>query len=137
MLTFLERSTANVLGVKASGKLTRADYQQMVPRLEQLIQEHGRVRVLFELEDCQGWEIAAAWDDLKFYLKHGGDVERCAIVGDRKWQEWMSKLSRAFLHLRYFNPGDLEQAWQWIQADENPLKRRVSILGGLSTCQHG
>ena len=70
MLTFLERSHGNVLGIKASGKLTHADYERIIPKLEELLREHRKLRVLFELEDCQGWVAGAAWDDLKFGVKH-------------------------------------------------------------------
>ncbi len=114
MLTFHEKSSGNVLGVLAHGKLTHADYQQLVPKLEGLIQEYGKIRVLFELEDCQGWEIGAAWDDLKFSFRHHGDLERCAVVGEKRWQKWMTKLSRPFFTVKYFDKTELEKAWQWI-----------------------
>lgn len=115
MLAFHIRSTGNVLGVKASGKLTHADYQQLVPKLEERIKEHGRVRVLVELEDCQGWDdLDAAWDDLKLWLKHRRDVERCAVVGERKWQERVIQLSWPFFTKHYFDKAELEQAWEWV-----------------------
>lgn len=136
MLAFLERSSGNVLGIKASGKLTHADYQQLVPRLEELIQEHGKIRVLFELEDCRGWEVGAAWDDLKFGLKHAGDVERCAVVGEKKWQEWMTKLSRPFFHARYFDKAEFEKAWQWLLGGEPKRTEKVRIFSGWTSCQH-
>jgi len=142
MLTFLERGSENVLGVKATGKLTHADYQCLIPRLEKLIQEHGTIRVLFELEDSRGWEAGAAWDDLKFGLKHGGDVERCAVVGEKKWQEWMTKLARPFFNVRYFVKADLERAWQWVlqerlSAPHKTTEHGFGILSGLTNCQHG
>jgi SpoIIAA-like len=143
MIAFLEQSSGSVLGVKATGKLTHADYQQFIPRLEALIREHGKIRVLFELEDCQGWEVGAAWDDLKFGLKHRGDVERCAVVGDKKWQEWMTKLSRLFFNVRYFDKAELEQAWRWVLEGaprrSEAVKSNGPVLGivsGLTNCQH-
>jgi len=114
MLAFYIRSGGNVLGLKAVGNLTHADYEQLVPALEELIKEHGKVHVLFELEDCQGWDIGAAWDELKFWFKHGADVERCAVVGEKKWQEWMTKLSRPFFKVKYFDKAELEEAWDWV-----------------------
>jgi hypothetical protein len=114
MLTILERSSGNVLGVRARGKLTHADYQMLVPKLEELIREHGRIRVLFELEDCQGWDVGAAWDDLRFAFKHGGDFDRCAVVGEKAWQKWMTKLSQPFFKARYFDRSELDRAWEWI-----------------------
>jgi hypothetical protein len=100
MVTFLERGSGDVPGVEASGKLTHADYQRLVPRPEALTREHGKVRVPFELEDCRGWAVGAAWGDLRFGPEHGGDVERCAVVGEKKWQERMTELSRPFFNVR-------------------------------------
>jgi SpoIIAA-like len=144
MLTFLDRGSRNVLGVKASGKLTHADYQQFVPRLEELIQQHGKVRVLFELEECQGWEIGAAWDDLRFALKHGSEVERCAVVGAKKWQEWMTRLSRLFFNVKYFDKAELDKAWQWVlgdgqhrAADVRKDEHELVILPDLTKRRHG
>jgi hypothetical protein len=56
MLHILPESQADILGVKAIGKFTNQDYREfLIPRLEDLIQEHGRVRVLLYLdEDFQG-----------------------------------------------------------------------------------
>lgn len=120
MLAFLDRSSENVLGVKATGKLTHEDYQRFVPKLEELIAKHGKVRVLFDLVDCRGWEVGAAWDDVKFCFKHHKEVDCCAVVGEKKWQEWMTKLSSPFFNdVKYFDKAELEKAWQWVQEDSN------------------
>jgi len=129
MLDFLERSTSNVLGIKATGRLTHTDYQQLVPKLEGLIQEHGKVRVLFELEDCQGWDLGAPWDDLKFSFKRRGDLERCTVVGERRWQKWMTKLSKPFFRVKYFDKSALEKAWQWVLEGADRWKEASSHEG--------
>lgn len=128
MLTFLEKSSANVIGVKASGKLRHEDYQVLVPRLEQAIQEHGKLRILFELEDCRGWNIRAAWDDLKFGLKHGGDFERCAVVGEKRWQKWMTQLSRPFFRAKYFDKSQIEEAWKWVEQETSSGSTSISRI---------
>ena len=61
MLEILPESHANILGVKVTGKFTSRDCQEwLIPRLKAMIKEHGRVRVLFSLEeDFQGWDLEA------------------------------------------------------------------------------
>ena len=86
---------------KASGKLTDADYQQFIPRLEELIHEYGKISVLLELEDFHGWEPNAAWDDFKLGLAHPQDFERIAIVGDKAWEHWIALLAKPFTHAGY------------------------------------
>lgn len=54
MFQELPVNVPNVLAIRASGKLTDADYKSFLPRLEALIREHGRISVLIELEDFRG-----------------------------------------------------------------------------------
>jgi SpoIIAA-like len=115
MLTFQEKGSGNVLGVKVIGKLTHFDYQQLISKLETRIQKHGKIRVLVELEDCKGWDDPdAAWDDLKVWLNGRGDIDRCAVVGERKWQERVIQLTWPFFTKHYFDKAELEKAWQWV-----------------------
>ena len=52
MLEILPESQANILGVKAGGKLISRELQEvLVPRLKAIIQAHGRVRLLFSLDE--------------------------------------------------------------------------------------
>ena len=86
MIEILDQSTGNVLAMRLSGKLLHRDYQQFVPMLEQLIEEHGSVRCFIEMTDFRGVELRALWDEIKFDVRHARQIERCAVVGDRTWQ---------------------------------------------------
>jgi len=114
------KSDGPILGFKMSGKLHDEDYRQFVPVVETAIQAHGKVRLLAQFEDFRGWDLHALWDDTKFATKHCADVERIALVGDKKWQEWMAKICKPFTRakLRYFDIREAEVAWEWLaQAD--------------------
>ena len=68
------------------------------------------------MADFHGWNAGALWDDCKVYLKHGNEIERLALVGERKWQEWMDRLVRPFLptDTRYFDHAQASEARRWI-----------------------
>ena len=123
-----------VFAVKASGKLTDEDYQAFLPRLDALISEHGKISLLVELEDFEGWEAKAAWDDLDFGLDHDRDFDRIAIVGDKSWQHWMIVLSSLFMHtpLRFFPREETARALGWLsegtQGDEPVTAYRHIVL---------
>jgi len=106
-----------IFAFKATGKLTDADYRQFLPQIEKMVREQGRISLLVELNEFEGWDSKAAWDDLKFGLRHGSDFERIAIIGDKSWQHWMIKLSGLFMtsELRFFPREEREQAWDWLQ----------------------
>jgi universal stress protein A len=118
MITVLPESRDNLLVARASGKLTHEDYEQFRGRLDRLLREHGKVRVLLELTDFHGWEARAAWDDLMLGLRHYGRFERCAVVGDRKWEEWLVALARPFWRVEYFDARERDRALAWLQEPE-------------------
>ena len=108
----------NILEVRASGKLTHEDYQEFVPATEKMIEEHGKIRIVFQMHDFHGWEMAALWDDIKFDVAHFRDIERLAIVGETKWEKGMSVFCKPFTtaKIRYFEPSQREDARQWLES---------------------
>ncbi len=111
-----EKVDTKVLHVRVSGKLTKEDYEHFVPAVERLIQQQGKIRVLFEMHDFHGWEMAALWADIKFDIKHFRDIERLAMVGEKKWQKGMSKFCGPFTtaDVRYFEHDQTDQARAWL-----------------------
>lgn len=105
-----------ILNVRVSGKLTKEDYEQFVPEFENLIERHGKIRVLFHMEDFHGWDVAALWEDIKVDFKHYNDIERIAMVGDKAWEEGMSFFCKPFTtaELRYFGHHEVDRAREWI-----------------------
>ena len=73
-----------LLTVHVSGKLTSADYEHFVPEFERLVEQHGQLRVLFDMTDFHGWDAGALWADTKFAIHHFADIERIAMVGKTK-----------------------------------------------------
>jgi hypothetical protein len=119
MFQKLERSSGNVIGFKATGKLTDSDYKNvLIPETRNCIRENGKIRFLWQMEDFHGWkEVKAAWDDLEFGMEINPDVEYIAIVGDKDWEEWMAKFAKPFAkgEVRYFKNSEIEDAWYWLR----------------------
>jgi len=90
-----------------------------VPEFDRLVEQHGKIRLLFDMVDFHGWEAAALWDDAKLGMKHHSDIERLAMVGDRKWEEWMSVFGRAFTsaEIRYFDHEKIDEARTWLEGN--------------------
>lgn len=83
MISISAESSGNVLLLAAQGRLTDRDYREiLIPRLQAIIREHGKARVLFDMGDeFHGWEPAAAWDDARFGLAHRNDFEKMGVIG--------------------------------------------------------
>jgi hypothetical protein len=116
-VNFQEEAGGKCLLVQLSGKLTKEDYQHFVPAVERLIKQQGKIRVLVQMRDFHGWTLAAVWEDIKFDLKHFGDIERLAFVGERKWEAGMATFCKPFTRavIRYFDEANYEEALGWIK----------------------
>ena len=121
MFEFIPVTEDNIFAVRVTGKLTDEDYQQFLPRLEKLIHDCGPLSLMLELEDFQGWEPKAAWDDFRFGMEHEKDFVRIAIVGQKSWHKWMAAMGDAFTStkIRFFYRNDIQQAWDWLREGAN------------------
>jgi SpoIIAA-like len=112
-------STGKLLRVKVTGKLTKEAYEAFAPLVDQLVQEHGKLRILFEMHDFHGWTAGAIWEDIKFDFKHWKDIERLAIVGESKWEAGMAVFCKPFTSakIQYFDHAKLDDAQAWLEAE--------------------
>ena len=116
MIEPLPQSSNKVLGFKMSGKLHDEDYKKFVPVIDAAVAKEGKIRLLAQFHDFHGWDLHALWDDIKFSTKHCLDIERIALVGDKKWEEWMAKVCKPFTmaKIKYFSHSEIESAKAWL-----------------------
>ena len=111
-----EEDGGKTLAVHVSEKLVKADYEHFVPEFERLVGIHGKLRVLFDMTGFHGWTAGALWEDSKFAMHHFSDIDRLAIVGEKKWQEGMATFCKPFTKatVKYFEHTDAEEAGKWL-----------------------
>lgn len=118
MITILPETRGNIVAIRPLGRLSHADYQAFEPKLDAVIEKAGAVRLLVDLGEFEGWELQAAWDDFALGLRHIGDFERLALVGDRDWQGFAARISDVLMgcDVRSFKAREWDDAWVWIRA---------------------
>jgi len=111
-----KEQAGKVIEIHVEGKLSKEDYDQFVPQVEGLIQQHGKLRLLVDLHDFHGWEASALWEDIKFDVKHFRDFDKLAIVGEKRWERGMAAFCKPFTTatVRYFNRDEAQRAHEWI-----------------------
>ena len=99
------------------GKLTHQDYEMIAPVIDSALEgvKEPKIRLFVDVTQLEGWELRAAWDDFKVGLKHGNQFDRIALLGNKKWQEWATKVGSWFVSggARYFE--NESEALQWLQ----------------------
>lgn len=115
MVTIL-RDEGNFVAVKLAGKLHDADYRQFLPVIQGAA-EKGKLHLLVDMTDFQGWDPQALWDDIQLDARLGGQIERLAFIGSQEWQMWMAKICKPFTRaeIQYFTADDAQDAWAWVQ----------------------
>ncbi len=128
-----------IFAFKATGKLTDEDYKAFLPRLTTINHKYGPLSLLVELEDFQGWELKAAWDDFKYGREHQSDFVRIAVVGEKRWHKWVTELANIMseTEIRFFDRSQLQEAWDWLrQEDQQPASRGESVSVEIKPYQH-
>lgn len=116
MFEVLPDSGPELLAIRVSGTLTKADYARLNPWLDEQLTQHPHPALLVDMRDFHGWDGPGAMlEDARFGLAHREDLRRIAMVGERSWQSWLTTLFSPFMkaELRYFDRDQSDAAWRW------------------------
>ncbi|MEO1996998.1 MAG: STAS/SEC14 domain-containing protein [Planctomycetaceae bacterium] len=82
-------------GFRMTDQLRDEDDKQFVPEVDTIPKKADQVRLLAWFDDFHRWDLHALWDDMQFGITHYANIDDIALVGDRKWEEWMAKKMQA------------------------------------------
>jgi SpoIIAA-like len=120
MIERIDDMPGETIGFRASGKLTRADYREILEPDLRKAAESGEIRMLFVLTAFEGLEPGAWFDDIKTGLGlgigHHSAWKRSAIATDVEW------VGKAFQLFAWMTPGEvkvygldrLDEAKSWV-----------------------
>ena len=121
MIKMLDNLPEGVIGFRASGKITRDEYHEMMKPIYALLEQGGPVNLLFAVDhDFSGLELAALWEDMKAAgsvgLKHRSAWKKMALLTDKDWIRhgaagfgWLAPGE-----LRVFDLGQTAEAMAWL-----------------------
>ncbi|MFZ5829184.1 MAG: STAS/SEC14 domain-containing protein [Planctomycetota bacterium] len=123
-----QEQDGRILVIRATGKLTKEDYERFVPEFNGLVGRHGKIRIVFEMQDFHGWTAGALWEDTKVDFKHFRDIEKLAMVGDKAWEKGMSVFCKPFTtaEIRYFDLSQVDEARAWIREGLPPASGKTA-----------
>ncbi|MGY2491703.1 STAS/SEC14 domain-containing protein [Cupriavidus sp. CP313] len=118
MIEILEGFPGNVVAVRASGEVTRDDYERvLIPAVATTMERHDKVRVYYELgPGFTRMAAGAAWDDLKLGIAHYWHWEAIAVLTDHDWIRRAVDVFRFVVpgHIRTFRVDQASEARDWI-----------------------
>jgi hypothetical protein len=129
MIEIMTDLPERVLGVRAVGEVTAADYQDtLVPAIEEKLGRYSKVSLLYVVgKEFAGYTGGAAWEDAKVGMQHLTSFGRIAVVTEI---DWIENMVRAFgfampCEVRVFDNDDLEEAREWVS--EPPPRGKLSF----------
>ncbi|MFZ0727184.1 MAG: STAS/SEC14 domain-containing protein [Desulfobacterales bacterium] len=116
-ITLKETPAGKIVTLKFKKRLDKEDFDEFVPRLEALMEDGSKIRLVVELLDFEGWTAGALWEDTKFAAGHSNDIDRLAVVGDMRWETGITVFVKPFTsaEVRYFDLKGLDEAQQWVR----------------------
>lgn len=97
------------------GTLKDKDYKMFVPMIDKALKKAKELEVdmLVDMRGFKGWELLAAWDDMKFGIKHRKSFNKIAIIGNKKWEELSIKMMSGMMkgETKYFKERDKALSW--------------------------
>ncbi len=113
----MRHESDNLYRVHVSGVLSKIELENVQAVAAQEIKRLGKIKLLFILEQFQGWERGADWGDVNFFTTHDKDIEQIAIVGDEKWRDHALAFAGAGVRkaaVQFYPSSEGAQAHAWL-----------------------
>ncbi len=116
MIRILETEKSNLIALKLESKISKNDVEKIQPLIHKITGKGRKADFYFEIHDFHGYNLQGFWADLKVDASHLSDYGKMAIVGEKKWQEWASKVTDFFANseVKYFDLAQKKEAMEWI-----------------------
>ncbi|GGF21972.1 STAS/SEC14 domain-containing protein [Hymenobacter cavernae] len=120
----------NLLTLIVAGTLTKADYNGVVPTLEQKVARWGKINVYLEVRSLDFMTLPALWQDIRQDVKHYNDFNRVAVASDDN--TLIKALAAASnllapMQVRHFPLAQKEEAVRWALGEEPSLAQAKQI----------
>lgn len=112
------KTQGNTIGIKIDGKVTLEDYKKVIPKFKERLQSNDTINCYMEVKSIEGISPEAIWRDMKFSANHLNDLKKVALVGDKSWVDWLTRLSKPFISAKVnlYEPADKDKAWEWVSS---------------------
>lgn len=84
--------SSGVTSVTLSGTLTRLDYRRVMPYLESIVVDCGKLNILLIFQNFEGWMPVELQGEAMSRLGELDDVHALAICAEEQWQVGLSSL---------------------------------------------
>ena len=113
----IQQEEGNLRVVRITGLLRKSEMDAALAAEARKWDPTTLLKVLVMVEDFKGFERGADWGDITFLVKHDHQIEKIALVADRKWESDALTFAGAGFRqgqVRFFPQDQLAQARAWL-----------------------
>lgn len=104
--------------IKVTKPITRDGMiRNLKPRVQDMVERHGEIRLLVYYADYHGWEENAVSEDMNYLLQFGGKVRKIALVAPPEKEIFKAKVNQPLIagETRVFGDEELKDAINWVR----------------------
>lgn len=110
----------HVAAFRIAGTVTAADYDQIIPEIEDTLAEHKQIGVLADLAAMEDMTGEALQRDLQYGMGKLGELhrfKRAAVISDKQWIKGATEMADKLfpqIDARVFSPDEKDEALRWV-----------------------
>lgn len=124
---------ANVVGFRATGQVTREDFEQVVmPEVTRLVARTGKLNYMLILDTPAKEFTLGAWmQDILLGIRHLTQWNRAAIVTDSGGIQQFTKIFSVLMpgEFRGFDKLDIDVAVDWVSEKSDDTEGKIKFNG--------
>ena len=117
MIHIVPMPMVNVIGLRFSGTMQKADIDKAAKAIEENLALHAKVNIYAEIASFEGISLEALVADIKFAFPHLRDFEKQAVVSDKHWIENLVAIGHKLFpstEVRHFTFDQKDEALRWV-----------------------
>ncbi len=118
MFEILDDMENGIVRVAFVGEIQPTDYEVSTPLFEKIIETRKPIRMLLNWTRFSGWSHEAGSQAFWFRIGHRGDIDRVAIIGERKWRSAATEFGTIVdAEVQLYDTRSEEEAVPWLRND--------------------
>jgi hypothetical protein len=118
MFEVLDDTENGIVRVAFIGEIQPTDYEVSTPAFEKIIKTRKPLRLLLDWTRLSGWNQKSESQAFFFRIRYRGDIERIAIIGERKWRSAATDFETIVdAEIRLYDTRNEDEAMRWLRND--------------------
>lgn len=113
----MPQTTDKVLCIQIEKVISSEGYaENFLPRIKEMYQKHGEIRILLYYKNFLGWEPDAAKQDMFASADFGSKIPKIAFVNPPESEIFHRMMKKEFFagEMKFFNENELDDALEWV-----------------------